>query len=82
MKSKDWTVIVVIIVLSAVISFGITNIVIGSRKTDRFKVEQVDALSSEFVLPKSKYFNSSSINPTQDIQIGEATNTNPFGSSQ
>lgn len=80
MKSKDWTVIIVIMFFSSLVSFGITNLLIGSRKTNRLKVEQVEVLTSEFTLPNKKYFNSGSINPTKDINIGEATNTNPFGS--
>lgn len=82
MKSKDWTTIVVIIILSSVVSLGLTNLVIGTRKTNRLKVEQVEVLSSEFTLPNKKYFNSNSINPTQDIKIGEGANNNPFGSAQ
>lgn len=82
MKSKDWSVIVAIIILSSLISFGITSVFIGNSKTKPIKVEQVEAITSNFPLPNKKYFNDKAINPTQDIKIGDADNNNPFSSSR
>lgn len=78
MKSKDWSTIAVIAVFSAVVSFALFNFAIGSKKLGKLKVEKVVPLSSEFPLPNAKYFNSKSINPTQEIKIGEETNVSPF----
>lgn len=78
MKSKDWSVIVVIIVIAGLISLFLSNFLIGSKKLGKLKVEQVTPLSSNFPLPNKKYFNSNSINPTQEIKIGEDPNANPF----
>jgi len=82
MKSNDWTVIVAIVILSSLLSFGFTSYFIGNSKTNPVKVEQVEPLDSKFPLPNKEYFNEKAINPTQDITIGDADNTNPFGSSQ
>lgn len=78
MKSKDWSAIVVIALVSALISFVVFNFVIGARKLGKLKVEKVDSLSSEFKIPNTKYFNNKSINPTQEIKIGEDPNVSPF----
>jgi hypothetical protein len=42
------------------------------------QAEKVDVISSDFPLPNSKYFNTTSVDPTQLIQIGDSTNPNPF----
>jgi hypothetical protein len=42
------------------------------------QVEVVDKISPSFQLPDGKYFNGSSIDPTQNSQIG-GNNQNPFG---
>ncbi len=78
MKSKDWSVIAVIVAVSAMFSFVVFQFIIGSRKLGRLKVEQVTQLKADFPLPNAKYFNGNSINPTQEIRIGEDTNTTPF----
>lgn len=82
MKSKDWSLVGMIILVSAILSFVISNFTIGTRKTNKLKVESVSPLTDNFALPNEKYFNGSSINPTQEIKIGEATNENPFKSNQ
>ncbi len=81
MKSKDWSLIAVIIFFSAVFSFVITNFSIGSQKTNTLKVENVTPLTDKFPLPNSKYFNPKSINPTQEIKIGDGANANPFNNN-
>lgn len=78
MKSKDWSVIAVIVVISAVVSLIISNFTIGSSKLGTLKVEQVSPLTPEFKLPNEQYFNKNSINPTKEIKIGEESNTSPF----
>lgn len=78
MKSKDWSVIVVIVIFAGLVSLILSNFMIGSKKLGKLKVEQVAPLSSNFPLPNKKYFNSNSINPTQEIKIGEDPNANPF----
>lgn len=78
MKSKDWSTIIIIAFVAAILSLVITNLTIGSRSSNKLKVEKVTPLTDNFPLPSSKYFNSRSINPTQEIKIGEDSNENPF----
>ena len=78
MKQKDILTIVVIVIISAVFSFILSNALISSPKNRQQKVEVVDPIGAEFVRPDNKYFNDKSINPTQKIQIGDSTNTNPI----
>ena len=59
MKSKDWSLIVVIVFISAVVSFAVSNFTIGSLKTNKIKVEVVKPLTDNFPLPNNKYFEQS-----------------------
>lgn len=82
MKQKDIALIIVLAAVSAVFSFVISGWLFGKQADREQKGEIVDVISSDFPLPDSKYFNSSAIDPTQLIQIGEANNPNPFGGTQ
>lgn len=78
MKQKDIALIIVIVFISGVASFFISNALFASPKDRDQKVEKVEAITADFPTPDKKYFNSQSIDPTQLIQIGESTNPNPF----
>lgn len=78
MKSKDWTIIALIVVLSAVFSMVVSSFMLGGKLGSTLKVEVVSPITSDFPLPNSTYFNSNSINPTQEIQIGSDNNQSPF----
>jgi hypothetical protein len=78
MKQKDITLIVVIAVVSAVASFIISNKLFVTPSNRQQQVEVVDRIQSSFSTPSKKYFNSSSIDPTQNTSIGGDTNQNPF----
>lgn len=80
MKQNDVITIMVIVFLSAAISFFASNALISSPKNRQQKVEVVEKIGSEFIRPDEKYFNDKAVNPTQKIQIGENTNTTPFSS--
>jgi Na+-translocating ferredoxin:NAD+ oxidoreductase RnfG subunit len=82
MKSKDWSVIVIIVVISAVASLVVSNVLIGSKKLGKLKVEEVNELSAKFILPNEQYFNKKSINPTKEIKIGDGNNASPFQTNQ
>lgn len=81
MKKKDITVIVFIVIFSAIISVLLSKILIATPKSRQQKVEVVDKITSDFVRPDVKYFNKDSVNPTQTIQIGGDPNTKPFNGS-
>ncbi|MGF7228511.1 MAG: hypothetical protein ACQR33_00815 [Candidatus Saccharibacteria bacterium] len=83
MKQKDIALIIIIVFISGIASFFISNLLFASPSNRQQKVEVVEAITPDFPTPSSKYFNNQSIDPTQLIQIGNSTNPDPFnGASQ
>lgn len=78
MKTKDWGAIGVVVIIAAIISFVVANLIFGGKNAPRLKVEVVSPISADFPLPNTKYFNEDSLNPTQEIKIGEDNNSSPF----
>ena len=78
MKRKDLTLIIFIIGLSAIVSFFISKALISSPKNRQEKVEVVEKINADFVIPDKKYFNENSVDPTQTIKIGNDSNSKPF----
>jgi flagellar basal body-associated protein FliL len=78
MKQKDILLIVVIVIVSAVLSFVGATFLLGSPQKHLQRAEVVTPISSDFQEPSQKYFNSNSIDPTQLIQIGDNNNPTPF----
>lgn len=81
MKHKDMILIAGVVFISAIISYFLSNLLFASPSDRTEKVEVVEPISAEFTLPDSRYFNSQSINPTQQIQIQENSNQQPFNKS-
>ena len=77
MKQQDVAMIIVIVFISGVLSFFVSNKLISPPKHN-LKAPIVQPISSEFNLPSQKYFNGESINPTQIIHIGDNTNQTPL----
>ncbi len=79
MKQKDIALIIVIVFVSGVVSFLISNNFISPPKHDE-KAAVVEPITAEFNEPDKKYFNDQSINPTQLITIGDnaGQQQNPF----
>lgn len=83
MKQKDLTVIIVIVFISAVLSFVASRALFASSSSRQQQVDIVPSISATFPTPDATYFNNSAVDPTQLIQVGTNNNTNPFsGSSQ
>jgi hypothetical protein len=78
MKQKDIALIVVVVVISAIASLVVSNTIFASPAKRQQQVDVVQSLNASFPTPDSRYFNSSSIDPTQFTQIGNTTNPNPF----
>lgn len=78
MKQKDVALILVVVFVSAIVSFVVSNVVFVSPKNRQQQVEVVPVISSTFPTPDPKYFNSNSIDPTQLIQIGDSNNGTLF----
>lgn len=81
MKQKDLAEIGIAVLVSIIASVIISGKVISTPQTTGQKVEVVSAISPHFNSPSSQYFNTSSIDPTQLIQIGTNANSSPFGSA-
>jgi hypothetical protein len=78
MKQKDIAVIIVIVFVSGVASFFISNKLFVTPSNRQQQVEVVDPINASFQQPDKKYFNSSSIDPTQSSKLGTGSNQNPF----
>lgn len=74
MKQKDIAVIIVVVAISAIISFIISSNVFTSPKNLREEVEIVEPISAEMPKADERYFNINSINPTEEITIGNGQN--------
>jgi len=81
MKQKDIALITGIAIVSAVVSFVASNKIFVTPSNRQQKVEVVDPINATFNPPDKKYFNSSSIDPTQNSALGADTNQNPFSGS-
>lgn len=83
MKRKDIILIAVIVFISGIVSYFLSNLLFGSPKDRQQKVEVVQPISSSFSKPDSHYFNSTAFDPTRQISIGQNANPDPFsGTSQ
>jgi hypothetical protein len=78
MKQKDVALLLVIVFVSAVISFFVSDKLFAPPKSRQQAVEVVPTISDNFPTPDATYFNAQSIDPTQLIQIGNNNNQNPF----
>ncbi len=81
MKQKDLVVLIVVSFLSLIISVVVSRLVF-SPNTTKQTVEVVPSISSNFSAPSSQFFNSSSIDPTQLLQIGNNNNPTPVNNVQ
>lgn len=81
MKQKDLALIIMVAAIAAFISFFASRLLFQSGGNRQQKAEVVDAISTDFQPPSSKYFNAKSIDPTQLITIGNSNNNNPFNGS-
>jgi hypothetical protein len=81
MKQKDLAVLIIVIAISVAISFFVSKLVFSTPADRSESVDVVPSISSSFPTPSSQYFNSSAIDPTQLIKIGNSNNTSPFNAS-
>lgn len=78
MKQKDIALIAVIVFISAIASFFLSNAVFGSSKSNTVEVEVVQPIVATFPEPDKAYFNDKAFDPTQTITIGQNANADPF----
>lgn len=77
MKQKDIALIIVVVVVSGIIAFVVSNLLFGRAKNSQ-SADVVQPISADFKVPDSTYFNSNSVNPTKTVTIGNGSNPNPF----
>ncbi|MGH7234271.1 MAG: hypothetical protein ACREF7_02395 [Candidatus Saccharimonadales bacterium] len=80
MKSRDVGIVGIAVILAVILSVVISKFVFVNHSSGQ-KVELVPLVSSSFSQPDSRYFNSTSIDLTQFISIGNNSNPNPFQQS-
>lgn len=82
MKSKDWTLIIVVVFISVIASIIVSKAIISTPKNRQQKVEVIDPITSDFPAPDTKYFNSKSVDPTHLIRISTNANNGPFSTGR
>jgi len=78
MKKKDLSVIAIVAIVGAVISYFVSSVFISSASDRKQVVEVVEPIVAGFTETDKRYFNVKSVNPTQTIVITPETNPNPF----
>lgn len=78
MRQKDIALIIVIALVSGFVSFFVAQYFFLKPQDRQVKAEYVQPVTSDFTQPDKKYFNANSIDPTQEIQIGDGNNTTPY----
>lgn len=81
MKQKDLSIIIAVAFLSAIVSFLLSNKLFVTPENRQQKVEVVDVIQTDFERPNTRYFNTDSINPTQNSQLN-TTNQTPFNATK
>lgn len=82
MKQKDIAIILVVIVVSGVVSFFAGRFFFNKPQNRQVQAEIVDVISTEFTRPSTKYFNEKSIDPAEQVFIGQGANATPFTTAQ
>lgn len=78
MKQKDIAIIIAVAGFSTVIAFVLANMLLASPKHRQAEVKILDSISSTFPTADKRYYNASSIDPTQTVKIGDTSNSQPF----
>lgn len=81
MKSKDFTLIILVVLLSSIFSIVVTSIFISTPKNRQEKVEVVGKITTDFPEVDKKFFNENSIDPTLLIVVTPNNNPKPFQQS-
>lgn len=82
MKQKDIAIIIVVVFLSGILSYFISNALFAAPDSLETEVEVVQPITADFPEPDTRYFNKDSVNPTLTITIGGDQNQEPFQTTQ
>ena len=80
MKQNNVLTLGIIVVVAGIVALTASKYIFTTSADREQTVEVVPAITANFPTPSTTYFNSQSIDPTQLIQIGTTTNSNPFSS--
>jgi hypothetical protein len=78
MKQKDIAMLAIIVVVGAIASIIVSNMLFGTAKTRQKDVEVVPPISSTFQVQTHPDYFTGGYDPTQLIQVAPNDNTNPF----
>lgn len=78
MKQKDIALIIVVVIFSGVVSLILSNFLLNPSSAREATVEVIGPITSDFTNPDERFFNETSINPTQTIRISGSQNETPF----
>lgn len=79
MKKNEIALLILIIAISVGIAYAVGQSIFGNATTKPVDVETVTEISSEIKPRSDTVFNSSAINPTVPVKIGDPSNQQPFG---
>jgi len=82
MKQKDIALVIVMVFVSAVVALTLSKFVFAKPADRQQTAEKVEVITADFPQPPTKYFNGNSVNPTQQIEIGNTSNPNPFNKKE
>lgn len=78
MKKNDLAAIILIVAISAVISYFIAQAIIKKPSNEPVEVEKVTNIEPTFPTPDPRVFNGDSVDPTVEIQGNNQSADQPF----
>lgn len=78
MKKNDIAIIAAIAIFAIVVSALVSKFIFTPDSNRNQQAQVVQSISTDFQKPDERVFNENALNPTQLIQIGNNTNSNPF----
>ena len=82
LEKKDIASLVLLVIVSFLLSFFIANAVISTPEDRSEQVLEVAEFEPNFPSIDPRIYNENSVNPTEDIQIGDSFTPNPFRSQE
>lgn len=78
MKKNDLALILVTVFFAGVISLLVSKVFFTSGENSQLEAQVVQPITTDFQKPDERVFNEDAINPTQLIQIGNNSKSDPF----
>lgn len=82
MKKNEVAVLILIVSVVAMLSYFSVSAIIGKAGKEPVAVEVAEPIRPEVTQPSDTIFNSSAINPTVKVKIGDQSGQQPFTISQ